>query len=182
MFGLCSVLQVLVKFSLSILHLQGQPPASWTHSHWLWQFLWLKQSVCGPNAVVFLHPTCQLEKQSYLWRCCFWEITVCFHPLLWWWLWKGKNTDKLLFEKMKVLEKVLPTWSHQALLRKMWGFVSSLGVRSTGQLYIFISVLLMYLRKGLFLSVLEIDSQNLFELILGHCGWPQIASLILHTF
>lgn len=28
MFGLCDVLQVLVKFSLSLVHLQVQPPAS----------------------------------------------------------------------------------------------------------------------------------------------------------
>lgn len=152
-----------------------------THSQWLWQFLCLMQSVCGLNAVVFLHPTCELEKQSYLWRCWFWEITVCFHSLLWWYLLKEKSTGKLLFEMM-VFEKKLPTWSYQVLLRKVWSFVSSLGVRSTGQLRIFISVLLMYLRKGLFLSLLEIDSQNLFELILGHCGWPQIGFLILHTF
>lgn len=64
---------------------------------------------------------------------------------------EGKNTGKLLFEMMMFLEKELPTWSHQALPRKVWSFASSLGVRSTGQLYIFISVLLIYLRACFFI-------------------------------
>lgn len=68
---------------------------------------------------------------------------------------EGKNIGKLIFEMMMVLEKELPIWSHQALPKRQ-SFVSSLGVRSTDQLYIFIRVLLRYLRKGLFLSPLEI--------------------------
>lgn len=112
------------------------------------------QSVCGPNIVVFLHRTCQLEEQSYLWRCCFWEITICFHPLLWWWLWKGKT-------QVTWSLRWWWSWKRSCLLGatklclKRQSFVSSLGVRSTGQLYVFISVLLTYLRKGLFLSLLE---------------------------
>lgn len=56
---------------------------------------------------------------------------------------------------MMVLEKELSPWSHQALPRKMWSFVSSPGV-SLVSCTIFISVLFMYLANGLFLSLLEL--------------------------
>lgn len=67
----------------------------------------------------------QLEEQSYRWGhyfCDYHLFSSSFVVMIG----EEKNPSKLLFETMMVLEKELPTQSHQALRRNVQSFLSSL--------------------------------------------------------
>lgn len=74
----------------------------------------------------------------------------------------------------EVLEKELLLLSAGKLCWEMCAALLALQeYKFTGQLYIFINVLAMYLKEGLFPYYRAVfDSQNLFEGILGRNGWP----------